>query len=66
METISAPELAKHLGLKPKWLRQLIRDHELMPTHTPDERYAFTGNDIRRIERNSAIKQARFNARESN
>lgn len=64
-DTISAPELAKRLGLKSKWLRQLIRVHELMPSHPHGAVYELSATDIKRIERNGAVKHARANARDS-
>lgn len=60
---IGAPELARKLGLDPKWLRQLIRDHKLVPSHPHGTRYGLDGDDVARISRHPAVQQAIENNR---
>lgn len=58
---MTAPDLARELGLNPKWLRQLIRDHRLVPTHRRGERYELDDDDVARIKNHPAIRQAVMN-----
>jgi len=54
----SAPELAVSLGLDPKWLRQLIRDHRLVPSHAHGARYELDADDVAHITAHPAVRQA--------
>lgn len=53
-----APELAAQLGLDPKYLRHLIREHRLVPDHQHGKRYELDADDIARISRHPAVRQA--------
>lgn len=59
----TAPELARTLGLDPKWLRQLIRTHRLVPSHPHGARYELDGDDVARVTAHPAVKQAVENRR---
>ncbi len=56
--TLTTRELAHQLGLPPSYLRQLIRDHNLMPGHRWNERYAFEEDDVARITRDPTVRMA--------
>lgn len=60
---VGAPELARQLGLDPKWLRQLIRDHRLVPSHPHAARYELDADDVARISRHPDVRQAVANTR---
>lgn len=60
---IGAPELAGRLGLDPKWLRQLIRAHRLVRSHPHGARYELDPDDVARISRHPAVRQAVENKR---
>ena len=60
---VSAPELARRLGLNPKWLRQLIRDRRLVPSHPHGARYELDMDDVARISRHPDVQQAVANTR---
>ena len=62
--TLTARELAHQLGLPPSYLRQLIRDHNLMPGHRWNERYAFEEDDVERIAGHPAVRMAVAGRRE--
>jgi hypothetical protein len=62
-EPITAPELARSLGLDPKWLRQLIRDHRLASSHPHGARYKLDAEDVARIKAHSAVRRAVENRR---
>jgi hypothetical protein len=55
----TAPELARQLGVDPKRLRHLIREHRLVPDHEYGKRYELDAEDVRRISTHAAIRQAR-------
>jgi hypothetical protein len=62
-EPVTAPELARTLGLDPKWLRQLIRTHGLVPSHRYKARYSLDESDVARIRRDLAVRHAVENRR---
>lgn len=55
---MTAPELARRLGLNPKRLRDLMRKHRLVPTHLRYERYRLQPDDVERISGHPAIRRA--------
>lgn len=55
---MTAPELARSLGLDPKRLRQLIRDHRLVPSHLHNERYLLDDDDVSQIANHDAVRRA--------
>ena len=57
-QLMTAPELARELGLTAKYLRTLIRRHQLAPGHVPGLRYALDADDVTRIRRHPAVRQA--------
>ena len=56
-------ELAESLGLNPKWLRQLIRTHRLVPSHPHGAEYELDSGDRARIAAHPVVKQAVENRR---
>lgn len=56
---MSAPELARELGLEPKRLRDLIREHQLVPGHQHYARYQLDAADVARISGHPAVRAAR-------
>lgn len=54
----TAPELARELRLDPKHLRQLIREHGLVPSHQHGKRYWLDADDVTRIVRHPAVRHA--------
>jgi predicted site-specific integrase-resolvase len=55
---MTAPELARQLGLDPKYLRHLIREHNLVPDHQHGKRYELDQDDIARIAGHAAVRRA--------
>jgi hypothetical protein len=55
---VTAPELARTLGLDAKWLRELIRKHRLVPSHRYGARYYLDESDVARIRSHPAVRQA--------
>jgi hypothetical protein len=55
---MSAPELARKLGVNPKYLRALIRKHDLAPAHQHGARYQLDSADVARIEQHPAVQRA--------
>lgn len=55
-ELITAPELARELGVDPKRLRQVIRDHRLVPDHQKGMRYQLDALDVARVRSHPAVR----------
>lgn len=64
-EPVGAPELARSLKLPGTRLRQLIRDHKLVPSHRRYSRYELGSADVARITRHPAVQRAMASARAS-
>jgi hypothetical protein len=52
----TASELAAELRLDPKYLRQLIREHGLVPSHQHGKRYWLDPDDVARIIQHPAVR----------
>jgi hypothetical protein len=55
---MTAPALARELGLDPKRLRHVIRRYELVPSHRHNDRYELDAEDVARIKAHPAVAQA--------
>jgi predicted site-specific integrase-resolvase len=55
---LTASELAHSLGLDPKHLRHLIREHRLVPSHPHNARYELDDGDVARIRGHEAVRAA--------
>jgi len=63
-DPLTAPELARQLGVDPSYLRQLIREHDLVPGHPRQARYRLDDGDVERISRHPAVRMAAAGRRE--
>lgn len=55
----TAPALAEDLRVSPKRLRQVIRDHHLVPDHQHRKHYRLDDNDVERIRSHPAVQALR-------
>jgi excisionase family DNA binding protein len=58
MAEMTVRELASQLGLDPKYLRQLIRQHGLVPAHRRGEHYTLGDEDQARIKDHPGVRRA--------
>jgi hypothetical protein len=53
---MTAPELARELRVDAKRLRQVIRDHRLVPDHQHGKRYRLDADEVARIRGHPAVR----------
>ena len=63
MSIVNGRQFAESVGLDPKWLRELIRTHRLMPSQIHGAPYEITPGDRARILSHPAVQQAITNHR---